>query len=94
MSDSGAEEGEPAAAEPRAGPPLPDQAEAPCVNVPDMEDIGDLAQQLAEADREAGKTLYTGFNAESCLFNAVTDACNMLSFALASQVTSQWHCLM
>lgn len=67
MSDSGAEEGEPAAAEPRAGPPLPDQAEVSRVNMPDMEDIGDLAQQLAEADSEAGRVMYTSFDAESCL---------------------------
>lgn len=54
LSDSGAEEGEPAAGEPRAGPPQPNQADAPNAILPDLEDMGDLAQQLAEADDEAG----------------------------------------
>lgn len=54
LSDSGAEDGEPAAEEPGAGPQLPDQAGPSDSKLPDMEDMGDLARELAEADIEAG----------------------------------------
>lgn len=49
LSESGAEDGEPAAAEPRAGPALPDQAGPADVDMPDLEDMGQLAQHLEEA---------------------------------------------
>lgn len=66
QNDSGAEEGEPAAEEPRAGPPLPDQTAVPHAMLPDLEDMGDLAQQLAEADQEAGQCLGTTLSPLHC----------------------------
>ena len=73
-SDSGAEDGEPAAGEPRAGPQMPEQAGPSDPKLPDMEDMGDLAWELAAADSEAGQArhlaclpLYPCCHLHSCL---------------------------
>ena len=76
LSDSGAEDGEPADEEPGAGPQLPDQAGPSDSKLPDMEDMGDLARELAEADIEAGWALQLCY-VDSCLHGRQLDnMCN------------------